>query len=338
MAIQIDGQSRTIGLALSGGGFRAAAFHLGVLHKLHDLNLLDKIDTLSCVSGGSIIGGFFALNHQSPTVLDEIETYLTTKSIAVGAVLGGIFSPFESRLEKLSESYDRDLFKGSKFSALENGPRIYLNTTNLATGNLFSFVAGGKKEAEMGDYELGFVEAPDFKIADAVAASSAFPPVFPPLKLDSSQYPKGVDVEYITLSDGGIYDNMGVGPLLNKLVSADYVIVSDGGKPFKNDERPTESGSIVLVKSIDIMMEQIRGLEFRRLEYGYLSKKTGKPIWFSIDSTDGQIQESDAAFASTIETNLKALSQSEMTVLKRHGGALVEARLKKYSPELIPTS
>jgi len=62
MSITIDGSEKKIGLALSGGGFRAAAFHLGVFRKLDELGLLAKIDLLTCVSGGSIAGGFLALN------------------------------------------------------------------------------------------------------------------------------------------------------------------------------------------------------------------------------------------------------------------------------------
>jgi NTE family protein len=50
---------KPFGLALSGGGFRAAAFHLGVLKRLRELKLLGEVDVLSTVSGGSIIGAFW---------------------------------------------------------------------------------------------------------------------------------------------------------------------------------------------------------------------------------------------------------------------------------------
>src|SRR5436189_6233843 len=48
-----------IGLALSGGGSRAIAFHLGCLRSLDRLGLLDRIVVLSTVSGGSVIGAYF---------------------------------------------------------------------------------------------------------------------------------------------------------------------------------------------------------------------------------------------------------------------------------------
>ena len=232
MSIRIKGKTKRIGLALSGGGFRAAGYHLGVFRKLEELGLLDKIDLFSCVSGGSIAGAFLCANWGKSDVLDRLETYLRTKSIAISSVVGGLLNPFTSRLDELAETYDRDLFDKKKLSTLKAGPRIYLNATNLATGNMFFFVAGGNGKTELGEHELGQSSASKIKISDAVAASSAFPPVFPPFQLDRGEFPSE-KVDYITLTDGGVYDNLGVNPLLrierNKL---DYALVSDGGKPF----------------------------------------------------------------------------------------------------------
>ena len=50
-----------VGLALSGGGFRASFYHLGVLARLAELNVLRHLDVLSCVSGGSIVGACYWL-------------------------------------------------------------------------------------------------------------------------------------------------------------------------------------------------------------------------------------------------------------------------------------
>jgi len=340
MTVTIGGKDCRIGLALSGGGFRAAAFHLGMLRKLHALRLLQSIDLLTCVSGGSIAGATLAANWSSgvDAALDKLDKYLRTKSIAVGSVIGGILDPFESRLDKLAESYDRDLFGEKPLSTLQHGPRIYLNATNIATGNMFFFVAGGgsTSKAEMGEHELGVVDAGTLKISNAVAASSAFPPVFGPLRLDPDVYPPAEKVGYVTLTDGGVYDNLGINPGLrverNKL---DYLITSDGGKPFTNTSEPTEAGAMVLKAALDILMEQVRGLQFDRMQHRHLAGKGPKPLWFSIDSVEGQAAPGDATFASSISTNLKRLNDDEMTVLQRHGGALVEARLRSYAPELL---
>jgi NTE family protein len=335
MAITIDGAPRRIGLTLSGGGFRAAAFHLGVFRALQQRKLLDKVDLLSCVSGGSIAGAFLALHWRDPQVLDNLENYLATRSVAVGSVIGGVLDPFHSRLDKLAATYDRDLFHGSTLDKLSDGPRIYLNSTNLATGNMFFFVAGGGKPCEMGEHELGVVAAPGFSIAYAVAASSAFPPVFPPLRLDTAAYAPAVRCDYVTLSDGGMYDNLGINPCLSKQNPLDYLIVSDGGKPYEIRLDPTESSALVLKEGLDIMMEQIRGLQFDRIEHRHLAGVGPRPLWFSIDSTEGEQQPGDATFAAAIGTNLKALNGAERAVLGRHGGALLAARLQRYAPELM---
>ncbi|MDR4495700.1 MAG: patatin-like phospholipase family protein [Nitrospirales bacterium] len=335
MAITLHGESKRLGLALSGGGFRAAAFHLGVFRKLQAMNLLWKLDLLTCVSGGSIAGAFLAANWNQSDVLDRLDRYLKTKSIAIGSVIGGILDPFSSRLEKLAESYDRDLFDQRTLSDLGNGPRLYLNSTNLSTGNVFFFVTGGGKPSEMGEHELGVHPAETFSIAKAVAASSAFPPVFPPLRIDASMYP-AAGMEYITLTDGGVYDNLGVNPLLRiKRNALDYAIVSDGGKPFAISDMPVESGSGVLLESVGILMEQVRGLQFRRLLLSNLAENGPKPLWFSIDSHEGEKQAGDATFASSIGTNLKKLNEPEREVLSRHAGALLTHRIEKYAPELL---
>ena len=190
MAITINGQSRRIALALSGGGFRAAAFHLGVMRKLQSLGLFSAVDLLSCVSGGSIAGAFVALNWGKPSVLDELENYLATRSIAVSSVIGGILDPFESPIGKLARTCDRDLSKGASLTALRGGPRRaaprrYLNATNLSTGNMFFFVAGV-----------------NFSLAPTLAASWAFPSVFPPLRVESPEYTPTFQVDYVTLTDG----------------------------------------------------------------------------------------------------------------------------------------
>jgi NTE family protein len=335
MTVNVNGSPKRIGLALSGGGFRAASFHLGVFRKLRDLNLLDAVDVLSCVSGGSIAGGFLAAGWREKGTLDALDDYLRTRSIAVSSVLGGLLDPFETRTDKLAESYDRDLFKGKTLDDLAAGPRVYLNATNLATGNLFFFVAGGKRASEMGDHEIGHQPAGSFRLSRAVAASSSFPPVFPPLRLTHGEFPATRTVEYVTLTDGGVYDNLGINPLFVESNEVDYMIVSDAGSPFTVDATPVESGFGVLTTLIQIMMEQVRGLEFDRMLYRHTAKRGPRPLWFSIDSKEGEARPGDAPLASAVRTNLSRLSDAEMTVLGRHGGALVQARLEKYAPELL---
>ncbi|UUZ48011.1 hypothetical protein LP420_34120 [Massilia sp. B-10] len=87
------------------------------------------------------------------------------------------------------------------------------------------------------------------------------------------EYAPASKCDYVTLSDGGIYDNLGINPALRTRNALDYVIVSDGGKPYQIKMEPTESGAIVLKEGLDIMMEQIRGLEFDRIQHRHMARR-----------------------------------------------------------------
>ena len=79
-----------LGLSLSGGGYRAAAFHLGTLKKLNELGILSKVNVLSTISGGSITGAYYCLNSNSFDAFEaEMKKVLSTKS-----VIRYIFSSF----------------------------------------------------------------------------------------------------------------------------------------------------------------------------------------------------------------------------------------------------
>lgn len=73
-----------IGLALSGGGSRAIAFHLGCLRALHDRGILDKISVLSAVSGGSVIAAFYAYSDDS----FEVFTHRVEAMLSRGMIWG----------------------------------------------------------------------------------------------------------------------------------------------------------------------------------------------------------------------------------------------------------
>src|SRR3569833_1418467 len=73
--------TRRFGLALSGGGYRAAGFHLGTLRKLHELGLLEKVAVLSTISGGSITGAALCLSSKPyPTFENEMIAALCQKN------------------------------------------------------------------------------------------------------------------------------------------------------------------------------------------------------------------------------------------------------------------
>jgi predicted acylesterase/phospholipase RssA len=123
-----------IGLALSGGGFRAALYHIGVLAKLAELDLLRKVEAVSCVSGGSIIGAYYYLEVRDlmskyadgdikkdkyieivqrieKNFLAGVQTNIRTSVVANLFVnLKMIFSSNYSRTTRLGELYEKKIF------------------------------------------------------------------------------------------------------------------------------------------------------------------------------------------------------------------------------------
>ena len=110
-----------IGIALSGGGFRAMLFHAGALARMNELGLLSKAKRISSVSGGSIISGHLALSWSMLGAVDGNGTYANFKVVVVDPILAfsrkkidvvdaltGLL-PWTSASEQVAKSYDEYL-------------------------------------------------------------------------------------------------------------------------------------------------------------------------------------------------------------------------------------
>ncbi len=143
-----------IGLALSGGGFRASLFHIGVLARLADLDLLRHVEVLSCVSGGAIIGAHYYLEvrkllqskpDREITREDYIEMIARIKDSFLRGVqrnirtriaaefltnLWMIVLPDYSRTSRAGELYEREIF--SRIDDGEGNKPRWLNQLSIA--------------------------------------------------------------------------------------------------------------------------------------------------------------------------------------------------------------
>ena len=248
-------------LCLSGGGYRAALFHLGGLRRLNELGILTRIDTFSAVSGGSIVAAHLARQAAAwPATGMPVPAWeervarpfraFCRRNIRTGAVARRLL-PWhwrESRtaVAALAEQYARRLLP-TRFSELPDRPRFVFCATDLAFGVNWVFdsgVADGVR-GRLGDYQAGYVRPiPDWPVALAVAASSCFPPVFDPLPVDldptrllGGRYAEADRHELVAgirLSDGGVYDNLGLEPVWKDHA---VVLVSDGAASSR--ARPT---------------------------------------------------------------------------------------------------
>jgi len=226
-----------IGLALSGGGSRAIAFHLGCLRALHDLDLLKKVQVLSTISGGSIIGAYYAyspnksfeefdvdiqkilregLQRQIATELFQGDNFFRGTSRYAKFMLANLWSKlvssdirslrYPTRTDMFHSYLNRNLFKGLKLeSERRENIDIVIGATELRTGSAFRF--GNEKS---GSYRYGELVKNTIDVSLAVAASAAYPLLLPSIERDWKFIRNGIEKEHrIMLTDGGVYDNLG---------------------------------------------------------------------------------------------------------------------------------
>jgi len=309
---------QTIGLALSGGGVRAAAFHAGVLRYLAEKGLLERVTHVSSVSGGSLFAGMvFRLNeYEWPssvnylvTVYPQFRRLATTKSLQRAALRRLLLNPLNwrfllSRANVLAEAI-RELWDvRASLSSLPVLPVWSINGTTAETGRRFRF-----KAQEMGDYELGYAPAQQFCLAHAMAVSAAFPGGIGPLSIKVSEFEwqKGARIavrkshvppfERLHLYDGGLYDNLGMEPLFDigrretKLdgedkVRADFIVVSDGGAPLERRAVPHPLNPFRFKRIADIALDKCRALRVR-VFLNYISRQPTSGLFLGIGADAG---------------------------------------------------
>lgn len=335
-----------LGLALSGGGYRGAAFHLGVLDELAARGLLDRLALLATVSSGSILGAAYALEtgprgRSYAQFRAAIADLLAQRTLTYGAVLKGLVDPFKTDLDYLAAAFDDQLFHGARLRDLPERPRLVLSATNLHNGNDWKFRRDG-----MGDRDFGFFNGErhrDFPVARAVAASAAFPPIFTPLTLarrdwfahPEEQVPpaRPVTADYVSLTDGGVYDNQAISELLAD-PSLTHAIASDGGAPFWDDPSPAVEAPNVALRIIEVMGERIRGLEFSVLKHEWARRGRGSGArsnlaFFSIDADAERLAPAERELC-RVATNFSALGRDLVARLAARGRQLAAARIGKY--------
>jgi NTE family protein len=245
-------------LMFSGGGTRAAALSYGIMEVLRDTvirvngedrRLLDEVDCISSVSGGSFTAAYYGLFRER--LFDDFRSQFLEQNIQ-GALTARLFNPMNwvrlaspdfSRIDLAAEFYDSDIFNAATFDLLQkNGrPFVILNATNLGVDRRFDFTQ------EHFDALGSRLES--YKVSRAVAASSAFPYLLTPISLKNyplaegytppwwykdALTPKDWTTErynaaknlsvyqdkgnsYIHLMDGGLSDNIGARAILDAI-------------------------------------------------------------------------------------------------------------------------
>src|SRR5580704_1751114 len=144
----------SVGLSLSGGGYRATLFHLGAIRRLNEFGILPKVTTLCSVSGGSILNGFLAARLRKP-LSAGIDNYENEASqpvrqfcsldirrwLALEAVIPGTHNS-----SSLGKQYDQHLTNGKLLKDIPAAPVHTFCSTDLAYGVNWMF-----KKQQCGD-------------------------------------------------------------------------------------------------------------------------------------------------------------------------------------------
>lgn len=350
--------SKRIGLALSGGGFRAAVFHLGVLRYLAEQDLLEQVTQVSSVSGGSLATGaiFSSAGGRWPSSREFLETvYPSVRDMLVSRDL---FSFRALGVRGLVRHNARILYRRAnilswlirerwkislKLSDLPKSPVWHVNTTCLETGKNWRFTRDS-----MGDWQAGRHYSPDVAVADAMAASAAVPYVIGALKLTlpkdgwwqtdpATKKPlRKAERRYenVHLWDGGAYENMALEVLykpVEGLQGCDVLICSDASAPLGPPVGILSSllkGGLGSPRLFDIAADQIRSLRSRMLMKaihqgeieGFLFRLGTSPRQFSMTagSVEGLTDE-ECACCLSYPTNLAKVPTVDFDRIAQHG-------------------
>lgn len=324
-----------LGIALSGGGSRAIAFHLGCLRALHDRGLLSQADVISTVSGGSVIGAMYAysddtfeeftnrvrvvlrqgmvwgiarrtllsfrllqilgtkatsglaanLSFMGRFVLGQIESLIPRRSKAKGLFAQSIQPPWRrwvSRTQAFEQTLKDVLFGETTVGAARRGNiNVVMNACELRTGTAFRF---GNRES--GSWRYGLIEGNNVEVATAVAASAAYPALLPAIDRFFDFVSRGGERarKRVILTDGGVYENLGVScmtPDRDEAFSANvfrpsYIICCDAG--------PGQFDDVVMPYGWTTRMRRSFEATFRQTQHG-LQKQLH--LWRQYGAIDG---------------------------------------------------
>ncbi|WP_316205132.1 MULTISPECIES: patatin-like phospholipase family protein [unclassified Bradyrhizobium] len=383
-----------IGLALSGGGSRAIAFHLGCLRALNRLGIIDRIAIISTVSGGSVIGAYFHLHHgdfasfesRIRSVLAQglvapmrrkLFSMLGVKVVvtffAVGAValavaavkavlrIVRLFAPrqlaanferfnirsplhrFASRTSLLEAVLDDLLFENTSLNGLPDEPHLVINATELRTGSAFRF---GTRES--GSWRWGKLHRNDVSLAHAVAASAAYPLFLPAFDETHTFDKEGVLTDNrIILTDGGVYDNLGLGCLwpdrspdvsLN-VIPVDTIICCSAGYGLRQDP-PSQFVVARMLSVFSTTFERAQNASIQRLHETQRSGQIKSFIFPYLGQHDRKLPNPPANLvrreeAHAYPTDFSAMPEEWIDRLSLRGEQLTLCLARAYIPHLL---
>jgi len=352
-----------VAMCLSGGGFRASLFHLGALTRLNELGVLPKINTFSCVSGGSIIAAHLGRVladrpfEEGETVYPDWEAKVVKpflkfvqRDIRGSLIVKLLWPPrwfAEGAAVKVLQDACEELTRGMTLPELPDKPRFIFCATDM------TFTKSWVCEKErVGDYIAGYAPTSEYPwpVAKAVAASACFPPVFTPMPTDipAEAYKKGRRGcnepddfdglrDKIRLTDGGVYDNLGLEPVWKDHTT---LLVSDAGMPVSH-----ESSRLFkrVIRYSSMVMSQVGSLRRRMLFNGFYHRSYRGVFWrissaperFNKELVYGYPKCLASQVIAKVRTDLNHFTDQEIDIILTHGYQLADAGVRTHVPDLM---
>lgn len=365
----MSGEKPRIGVAVSGGGFRATAFGLGCLRALHDAGLLPNLAVISGISGGSLVTALYAYtpgsfaDFEDATVgllRDGLQGAMIRRALAPAALVrhalaaGRVLVPRKpggelslrtaNRTDALRDELAHQVF-GDRTLAQVTRPGLatVITATDLRTSNAVRF---GSACSSCSAY--GTITEP-VTVADAVAASAAYPLLLPAIERAYTFTRSGTGPparQVLLLSDGGIYDNLGLTVLepgrsadhTAHVYDVDYVIACDAGR----GRLPLMAGHFAgtrLQRSFSTVHRRAQDAARAKLHDAAQSGQLRGFVHAYLGMQDGRlpIPVADLIPAAKVQdypTDFKAMTEADVQLITTRGEQLTRALLAHYCPGL----
>jgi NTE family protein len=354
------GPRKGLALCMSGGGDRAALFHLGALRRMNELGILSTIDTFTSVSGGSIIAAQLATfmkgaKREPGKPIDGFDEGVAKPMRAfaaadprTGAALARLkpnkwFTP-GAQSEALAAAYAQGPAPG-RLEDMPETPRFVFLASDMRFRDQWVFDTGKRR---VGSGQAGYGPLGAWTLAQAVAASSCVPGAFSVVKAKQSpstlkdgkyrEPDRDELVREIDLSDGGMFDNLGVEPVWQ---DHETVLVSDAAPSFKPE--PQVGWLWSALRQGVILLEQATEVRKRWLISNFLAKQLKCAYWGIASRPSSYHLETEHAaysddlirdYIAPIRIDLDVFSEGEIAVLENHGYLMADIALQRHAKDL----
>lgn len=369
----MTGQRPRIGVAVSGGGFRATAFGLGCLRALHDTGLLPNIMVMSGISGGSVLTALYAYTPGTFADFDDTAVgllrgglqaalirralaprALTRQALAAGLVLAPHSPGSQPRLRTANRTDALRAELACRFfgdrtldQVTRPGLATVITATDLRSSNAVRF---GSSRSSCSAY--GTITEP-VTVADAVAASAAYPLLLPAIERSytfTSRENSPPARQVLLLSDGGIYDNLGFTVLepgrsaahTAHVYDLDYVISCDAGR----GQLPLAAGHFAaarLRRSFATVHRRAQDASRSRLHHAAQSGQLRGFVHAYLGMQDDRLPVPvadliPAAMVRDYPTGFRAMGEHDIQLITTRGEQLTRALLTHYCPRMLSST